>query len=136
MSVKIDQAFTQAFIDGSFGLPIAHEAAPYKPSNGTAYAEIFILPNDITPYSIGSTDETDGIFRVILRYPNGAEDENGISAKTKADEIFAAFPIGSRVTYSGVSATVTSLSRQRGVPENGWYSLVLSISYRSFLARG
>lgn len=132
MSIKIDQALLTAFIDGAFGLPIAHENIHYDPAPGTAYAEILILQNDTTPANLKSSNETDGIFRVILRYP---VNKGAVPAKTKADEIFAAYKIGQRLTYSGVALTITGNQRQPGVAEDGWYKLVLSMSYRAFLSR-
>lgn len=133
MSVKIDQAFVEAFIAGAFGLEIAYENQDYTPTEGTPYAEIVMIPNDITPLGLAQTDETDGIFRVLLNYP---ENKSDLPAKQKADEIFAAFPIGRVLTYSGQRTTITNQSRARGVPEDGWYRLSLSFSYRSFLTRG
>ena len=130
--IKIDQAFTQAFIDADFGLEIAHENIPYKPTGQTAYAEIMLLPNPIIGYDLSQTNTTDGIFRVIINYPY---DGGAIEAKTKADEIFSAFPISSRVTYEGQSAIVTGYSRQLGVAIEGWYRLVLSINYQSKITR-
>jgi len=130
--IKVDQAFIQAFINGGFGLEIAHENILYEPTTGTEYAELINIPNDITPLSLNDTDETDGLMRIILRYP---ENEGAIQAKTKADEIMAVFKIGSRVCYSSQCATVTRISRQKGVAEDGWHKTVVTIGYRAFIAR-
>ena len=78
MSVKIDQAFIQSYIDGSFGLPIAYENSPYSPIAGTAYAELRNITNPIEANSITDTNETTGIFRVVVRYP---ADSGAITAK-------------------------------------------------------
>ncbi len=132
MSVKIDQALVSTFISSAFGLPIAHENAAYSPIAGTAYAELMVLQNDRTAFTLADSDETDGVFRVILRYPvlTGA-----ITAKTKADAIFAVYKIGASLTYSGVQLTITSNQRQPGVAEDGWYKLVLSMAYRALILR-
>jgi hypothetical protein len=132
MSVKIDQALISAFIDASFGLPIAHENGTYDPQPGTDYAELLVLQNNITPLNLSSSNETDGIFRVILRYPAG---ELAITSKTMADTIFANFGIGQRLSYSGVKVTIMSNQRGPGVNEDSWYKMVLTMSYRAFLAR-
>tara|TARA_Y100001951_G_C11275581_1_gene261690 strand:- start:638 stop:1081 length:444 start_codon:yes stop_codon:yes gene_type:complete len=146
--IKIDQLFTTALIAANTGLDIVWENGAnsiwggssystslgvYEPTNDRAYIEAFLLPNDITPYGLSSTNETDGLFRCILRYPanNGA-----IAAKTKADEIMAAFPVGARLIYSGQKATVTSQARRQGTAtDENWYSLVLSFNYIAYLAR-
>ena len=132
MSLKIDQAFVQSFIDGAFGLPIDYENMPYTPVSGTAFAELINIPNPIDSLTFADMNETSGIFRIILRYP---ADGGAIAAKTKAEEIMAHYPIGSSVAYSGQSATIRSVDRQAGVVEDAWYTLVVSIRYISFITR-
>lgn len=131
--VKIDQAFVSSFIAGGFGLEIAHENLPYEPSTGTPYAELLTLQNDITGYDLNSRDLTDGVFRVIVRYPAGT---GAIVPKQKADEILTAYPIGSLVSYQSQAATILSQQRQPGVAEAGWYSIVITLGYRAKLLRG
>jgi len=132
MSIKIDQAFVQSFIDGSFGLPVDYENMPYTPVSGTAFAELIHLPNPIDSLTLADMNETSGIFRIILRYP---ADGGAVAAKTKAEAIMAHYPIGSSVAYSGQSATIRSVDRQAGVVEDAWYTLVVSIRYISFITR-
>lgn len=133
MSNKIDQAFTQAFITAAFGLAIVHENMNYKPDEGTAYAELRLIPNDITPLTLADTNETDGLFRVWLRYPQGT---GAVAAKTMADTIFATFPIGGKVTYGGQSATITRHNRMAGtLTDENWYELTLSIGYWAAITR-
>jgi hypothetical protein len=130
-SVKIDQALLSAFIDGAFSMPIAHENLAFTPGSD-AYAEVLILQNDTTPWSLKHSNETDGILRIILRYP---ADTGAIAAKQKAEEIFNVFKIGSRHVYDGATVTITSNQRARGVQETGWYKLVLSMQYKAYLKR-
>lgn len=132
MSVKIDQALIARFMAGNHGLQVAHENLPFKPQQGTAYVELRVLPNDITPLSLSGSDETDGVFRVLLNWPR---DGGAIPAKQKADEILARFPVGQRVDYDGQRVHVTATQRANGVAEDGWFRLVLSITYRAFTER-
>lgn len=132
MSVKIDQAFIQSYIDGAFGLPIAYENSPYTPVAETAYAELRNITNPIEANALKDMDQTTGIFRIIVRYP---ADSGAIAAKTKADEIMANYGIGSSVSYSSQSATILSTERRTGVVEEGWFVLVVSIGYISFISR-
>lgn len=132
MSVKIDQALINHFINGYFELDIAHENLPYTPSLDTPYAEIIVIQNDITPIDFGHTNETDGILRVILRYPVNT---GAITAKTKADEIFSHFPIGSQVGYYNQNLMIVRHDRASGYTEQGWHKIVLTIVYRAFLTR-
>lgn len=132
--LKIDQAFLTAWIttNSSFGLPTAHENKDYTPDPQTAYAEVFNLPNPLDPLTLNDMDETTGIFRIILRYP---VNKGGIAAKIKAQEIVDAFPIGTSVPYSGQSAIIRRTTRQNGVNEAGWYKIVVSIQYITFITR-
>lgn len=130
--IEVDQALIQTFIDNSFGLPIAHENQQYTPTAGTAYVELRVLQNDITPFTLKDSDETDGVFRIRLFYP---ADTGAVTAKQKADAIFSVYKIGATLTYNNVNLTVMSNQRQPGLAEDGWYQLVLTINYRAYLAR-
>ena len=132
MSIKIDQAFIQSFIDGAYGLETAYQNQPYTPTAGTPYAELLNIPNDITALDLKDTNETDGLFRIILRYP---VDSGAFAAKNEAETIMADYSIGSSVSYSGQSARITAVNRQQGVVEESWYVTLITISYRAFIPR-
>lgn len=134
MSIKIDQALTQAYIDGAFSLPIAHENADYSPTAGTAYAEIKVIRNEAVPDTLGASgyDETTGLFQVTLRYPVGGY---SITAKTKADEMMLYFSIGSTFTYSGQTVLITRKDRGAGYVEDGWYKLILRFTFNARTVR-
>lgn len=134
MSVKIDQAFIQAFQNGSFfdADQIAYENQQFNPTAQTAYAELQMIPNDVSSYDLSQNNLTDGVFRIVLNYPY---DSGAIAAKQKADAIFSSFSIGSKVNYDGQYAIVITQNRQLGVANEGWYRLVLSIGYQAKLSR-
>lgn len=132
MGVEIDQALVKTFIDNITGLEIAHENDDFTPTAGTAYAELRVLQNDTTPLNLKDTNETDGVFRVLLNYPSNG---GAIAAKSKADTIFSTFKIGASLTYSGVTLTIVSNQRQPGLVEEGWYRIILTMNYRAFIAR-
>lgn len=145
--IKIDQAFTSALLalepeldvvweNQNYsvwgGAAYAHFDGVYSPTSGRPYIEAFLLPNDVTGLSLASSNETDGLFRCILRYPHSS---GSLQAKQKADEIFEAFPIAGIISYDGQGVVINGHQRQPGVAEDGWYKLVLSISYRAKLMR-
>ena len=132
MSVKLTQGFYQAVIDGAFGLDTVFDNFDYEPTAGTEYIQVFHLPNDITPLSVNDSNETDGAFRIILYWPSG---KGAIQAELKADEIMAAFGIGTQVCYGGQCATIRKTSKQRGVVEDGWFKLILTFGYKAIIAR-
>lgn len=132
MTAKLEQALVQRFIDAGFGLPIAYENNGYEPTAGTAYAEISSFVNDETPLSMNTSDQTDGFFQVILRYPDG---QLSWDAKNKADEIRNVFKIGLRLVNDGQKLTVTSRSADKGFNEDGWYKIVLRVFFTAVLPR-
>ena len=69
MTTKIDQAFINTYIDADLGLDIAHENTSFKPTAGTEYVELINIPNDTTPLSLNDSDQSDGLFRIILYWP-------------------------------------------------------------------
>lgn len=132
--INIDQAFVVAWetTNSEFSLPTAYENKDYSPDQDTAYAEVFSLPNPVEANSLNDLDETSGLFRIILRYPSG---DGAIAAKLKAQEIVDAFKIGTSVPYSGQSAIISKTTRQKGVNEDGWYKIVVSIQYFALITR-
>jgi len=132
MSFKIDAALIQEFIDNNFSLPMAHENLPYEPVSGTAYADLRVIPNDITVLSYNNSDDTDGVFRILLNYP---ADTGAVAAKLKADEIMTAFKNGTRLNYNGQQVFITKVSRNTGEVLDGWYRLPVFIYYYAIIAR-
>lgn len=132
MTAKIDSALIDHWRVGNFWLSTAYENQPFTPPENKPWAEIRVLPNDITPYSLNDCDQTDGVFRVILNYKT---DAGAVAPKAKADEVFSHYAIGSRISYAGQTLTINRHQRQPGLAEDGWYRLVLSIGYTAFIER-
>lgn len=139
--LEIDQTFINKFIEAEFELPVVHENASYNPIPGTPFAELLCLNNDISEFSLAGSVQTDGIFRVILRYPTN---EYSIEAKTMADRIFAEFQIGSILCYGSSRSKIIQHKRQTGTygkeltttfVDEGWYKLVVSIMHKTFIRR-
>ena len=126
------QVFVNHWIAGDFGIETAFENAPYTPTNGVPYAELRLLENDITGLDLSQHNITDGLFRIILRYPVG---EGTGAADAMVQEIFDHFRIGLRISFGGRSATIENQQTQPGVAEAGWYVLVVTLGYRAKLVR-
>lgn len=132
--LRVDQGLINKFITAFPTFPTAHENSKYTPVAGTAYAELYVNPNDQTAFSC-DTDVTDGLFKIILRYPVNA---GAITAKTMADSIFSIYPVDSYIYYpdtTGQKTEITGISRDTGYHEAGWYKLVISIRYNAFIRR-
>ena len=132
MSIKIDQAMISRYVSLGLGHPTAFENQTFIPTAGTAYVELINLPNDITALTIDGLNETDGLFRVNVRYPATI---GAVPTKNTAEAIMTGFGVGNRVFYSGQYATITAVSRTRGIVEGGWYKITVNITYRAFITR-
>lgn len=130
--IRIDQALVQEFISGGFDIPIAHENVSYKATDGLPYAELLVLQNNRTALSMNDTDQTDGVFRVLLSYP---VNQGAIGIKQKAQQIMDHFRIGKRCYYSDVNIVIQSQQRQPGLAEDGWYKIIVTFGYRANITR-
>lgn len=132
MSTKLDQALVQSFIDGAFGLPIAHENDDYKPKAGTAYAELSVVKNSENGFTLNDLNDITGFMQIGLNYPTGA---GAIPAKTMETTIADTYPIGTVLTYGAQSLEITGIQRPTPAPRDGWYRRLLRINFTAFLPR-
>ncbi len=132
MSVKLDQALVQSFIDGAFGLPIAHENDDYSPVAGTAYAELEVVNNLEKGFTLNDLNDITGYLQIGLNYPTGA---GAIPAKTKKTEITDAYPIGRVLTYSLQSLEISGIQQPTPAPRDGWYRRLIRINFVAYLPR-
>jgi hypothetical protein len=134
MSHLIDSALVKAFDDGAFGLPFSSENREYDPVPGTAWAQLFIVPNQPSINTMGSDgqDLIEGFMQINLNYPVG--DGDG-TAKQKATAIRDYFKAGTKFTYSTVDVFIASAGR--GIAQNidSWYRVVVTINWYSRLTR-
>lgn len=126
--LEIEQAFISDFITQAFGLPIAYENVDYTPTQGTAYVEIRMFPNEERAADLNSTNETTGLMQFTLRYPEG---EGAMPAKQKRQAILDAYPIGRVLTYSGQRVTITGTDPFNAYPDDGWFKVIGRVFYRA-----
>lgn len=133
MSVELEQALVQRYVDGAFGLPTAYENKGFTPTAGVPCAELKTFINDETPFSLNDSNQNDGFLQIILRYP---EDEYSWKAKIKRDQIKAVFKIGTRiVTPTGKLQITRVLAPSEGENDNGWYKIVIRFFFTAVLPR-
>ena len=98
-----------------------------KPPTTTAWAAVFNIPAPTSALSLRDSDEMAGVFQIDLNYPLNA---GAGAVQTKADAIRAHFKRG--ITVAGVElGTVSAIDLG---PTDGWYRVVVSVAYRSFVA--
>lgn len=132
MTLAIDQALVQSFIDGAFGLPIAHENAGYIPTAGVAFSELRVFLNPERPFTLAGKNSITGLLQVVLSYPTG---NGAIAAKTMAETISDTYPIGRKITYGGQSLEITEKQRASAAIVNGWYRLALRFNFVAYTPR-
>jgi hypothetical protein len=132
MSISVDKALTNSFINADFGIAIAHENKSYAPVNGTPYAQITVFDSGKVGASLSGWDQQVGIFQVVLRYP---ENKGAIQAKTKAEAILSHFKLYSEHSYEDQDVVITSIAKSHGHNEDGWFKIVLRMNFKSFTPR-
>lgn len=131
-SLNIDQALISDTIAANFGIDLAHENQAYDPVPGTPYAQLNVLANAASPYSLNGSDEVVGVYRIILNYPANT---GAVAIKTMAQQMAERFKTGRRITYDGVTVTCIGHSRGNGLAVSGWYRVVFDVRFRAFLER-
>jgi hypothetical protein len=134
MSHLIDSALIQAYTDGAFGLAWASENRDYEPTAGTAWAEIYMLPNQPSVASLGDDglDIHDGVMQINLNYPAG---QGAGGANQKATAIRNYFYAGRSFAYSGQSVEIVSCGRGPGRVIDSWYRVPVTLFYRAWTSR-
>jgi len=126
----------QGVVDATLGMPIGIENAsfPNKPTDGSPWAAVFILPNQPSVATLGyeGEDAHDGIVQIDLNYPLG---KGEAAVRAKADQVASFFKAGRRLSYQGAYATVSSCGRSRGREVDGWYRVSMTITWFARIPR-
>lgn len=148
MSIKIDQALDSTVLNGGLAMDIIFENGVYSVWGGSSYTnkagvyspdanrehlELRNFPASTAPLSLKHSDEYVGIYQAIIKYPS---DVGSIIIKQKAEAFLDLFVIGSAVTYETQKVYISSKTRDGGRIEGGFYQIVCSINYQSFVTRG
>lgn len=132
MTILSDDAFIRAFEDADFDIAIQAENEPDNKTKTEPHAELRVMENPHLPVGVNGSEIKTGLFRVTLRYP---KDTGAVPAKQKAEEILEAFRINTIVTSQGQASRVKEVQRESGVAEEGWYKLVLTITFETIINR-
>lgn len=128
-SSKLNAALMQGVVDCALALPLAVENAKFdKPTDGSPWAAVFIIPNQPSVATLGDEGEDahDGIVQIDLNYPLG---KGEAAVRAKADQVASFFKAGKRLPYQGVFATVSSCGRSRGREVDGWYRVSMTVTW-------
>ena len=112
--------------------PIAWENTSYEPVVGTLYARPTLIAGDVTQSTLGDsgTDMNLGIYQIDV-FSEAGKGKN--EAIVMADLIADQFKRGTNLVYNSRTVRINSASRQVGINNaDGWYQIIVEISYVSF----
>jgi len=145
MSFVLDQILVNTILTGGLAIDVVrengrysvwggaaytHVKGTYSPTFGREYAQIKHFPGQTTRWSLAHTNLHSGAYQIILRYP---PDMGGGYAKQMAETVMALFPVGTVVSYGGVSANIESSRRDGGAVVDGLYQIIVTINYSAFI---
>jgi hypothetical protein len=131
---KIEKTLLTAWQAFAQGFPTAYENANYTPADGTAFAQVFFLPEQpkvATLSGIGE-DEHIGIFQINLNYPQGS---GSGAAADKADAIREYFEAGTKFVTDSQGVLILSSGRASGRNDGGWFILPITIEFMARTTR-
>ena len=123
--LKIRNALETAVNGMSPALETALENMAFKPTSGTAYQALNILPSTPVNNEFGNGHREEGIFQITLMYPlqNGAAD-----ALARAELIRTIFKRGATFTKDTVTVTVSNTPEiAPGAVEGDRYALPVKV---------
>ncbi len=125
---KIDRALVAAYVAGAFGLSTAYENEAFTPPTDTAWAELFVVPNQPSVATLGDagSDAHDGIMQINLNYPAGSGRHK---VAEMVDRLRAHFKAGARFDYHGQQVVVSSCGAGPGRQVDGCYQRVVTINW-------
>lgn len=124
----IQMAF-ENHLQSMVGVPdIAYPNDGYEPAQGSEYVEAHKMPIASEQASLGASgkDRNFGIFQITVKIPKG-DGESLLS-----DQIADQFKRGTVLTKNGTITRVVSVSVSQGFSSEAWYSVPITISFRSY----
>jgi hypothetical protein len=113
----------------------AYENASFpKPAITSAWAAVFIVPNQPTIESVGDggMDGHTGFMQIDINYPSNGGTGAAIA---KADSVAQYFKGGTRIAFGGQQVQIQSCGRSQGRPVDGWYRVSLTINWTAYVQR-
>lgn len=131
---NIKSALIQSWIDGGFLLPTGYENRVYEPVAGEEWAQVFIVhaqPENLDTGTLGQ-DKHNGFMQVNLNYPLNEGDGTPLA---KASAIAAYYRAGRVFSYGGQDVTIQSAGITQGVNSSGWFQIILTVYWYSYVTR-
>lgn len=112
--------------------PIAYENAAFTPVDGVLYLLETFVPNIKDQLGLGnsSADDYEGFYQVTV---NDSRSNRRFTAQEQARLLMLHFSRGSQYTFNSVKVIITSARVSQGVTSEGWYSVPVTIEWRSIV---
>lgn len=132
--VDIESALELRLMDLGNPPEIAWEDLGFAPKTGAPYLRVHHLHNmPRDKYIDAGNAEFPGIFQVTVVYPEGRGKVEAKQMAARIAQLFAPVQVLPAGTTYQVSITQTP-AIAGGMPDDGWYSVPVSISWRAFPA--
>jgi hypothetical protein len=126
-------ALNAELADAFPAMPIAWENVEYKPTVGTAYFRVWMLPAETEVVTLGQSpwQLRLGVFQVSVFYPIGV---GFVVPKVKAAEVVAAFKANTSFVFNGLTVIIDKSWPAPGFADGVWYHIPVSVRYRCYYA--
>ena len=115
-------------LDAGASLPIQLENSSGQ-QNGIHYQPLFLpAETENVALAFGGVQDFSGIFQVNI---NIKIDKNKEGLQAALNELDALFARGTQLIYGSAVAEVTRIGTAPGIPSNPWYTVPVSIEYKS-----
>lgn len=132
----VQSALTQSIItlnNSELGaLPVAYEGRSFDPSDVDLYIEPVTLFGDRVSLSKKTLDEILGVYQITIRQKSGLEIAPALTACGK---ILAEYRHNTSYVYNGQKVVIINSTRNAGRTLDGWYTVNISINFKSDDAR-
>lgn len=132
---NIRSALMAAYDAANTGLDTAYPNRPFdQPSADMPWAQLFVLTSSSEPETLGDKGEDyhSGILQVNLNFPVGKGEGAVLQL---VDELFTHFQAGQRSIHNGQEVIFRGASRNGGRVVNGWWQVIVSVSWYALAPR-
>lgn len=117
--------------------PVANIVGSNRPAPhvATNWCTVTFLPADLMPITLGSSgqDLATGIVAINVRTPLNDGESFGL---TVVDTLRAAYPAGTRVTFSGQQVEILGIGFEPGRVIDTWWRTDITVQFRAYIQRG
>lgn len=128
LETRLLQLLVATPVPGVATADVVFENVKYRPTTGTKYARVYVLPAKTTQASVGTgaLKRRPGVAQVSLYYPEGSGPK---AAEEAAQALEDGLAVGTVLTKNSTRVEVTNVSRGPGAPEDDWYVVPVSVAW-------